>query len=388
VENLMTDAVTGKRTALSDLHLGYGAKMVPFAGWSMPVQYSTGVTAEHLHTRSAVSLFDVSHMGQISVQTKGFDGDENDVATVAEHLERVLPGDIVGMAVGQQKYSMLTTSAGTILDDLMITRRAHDFLLVVNAANTTTDLAHLQRHLGSHFAVTHLVNRGLVALQGPLAATILRRCDALAGQLRFLEGRELVIAGAPCYATRSGYTGEDGFEIGALLDDIGSVASELLTHPEVQLAGLGARDTLRLEAGLCLHGHDISESTTPLEAMLGWSISQVRRPGGARPGGYLGSEVIDRQRADGVSRRRVGFLVDGRVPVREGSVVFSPGGDPCGVVTSGTTTPSMGRPIAMGYVDTASVSTEPGTKLLAEVRGRRIELEICSLPFIPHRYAR
>jgi aminomethyltransferase len=363
------------RTGLAELHLANGAKMVPFAGWEMPVQYREGVTAEHLHTRSFASLFDVSHMGQISIRSS------------AEAIESLLPSDIVGLRPNQQRYSMLLTQQGTILDDVMITRRAHDFFLVVNASNTASDLAHLRSHL-TGCEIEHQIDRGLLALQGPAAAAVLQRLAPASATLRFMEGTELTIAGSTCFATRSGYTGEDGFEISVANCDLERVASALLGEPDVRLAGLGARDTLRLEAGLCLHGHDISTTTTPLEANLGWAIPPVRRPGGARPGGYIGAEVIDRQRAEGVTRRRVGLVVEGRAPVREGAPLSTPSGELVGCVTSGTTTPSLGRPIAMGYVNTAVTSSDAGTALVATVRDRNIDVHIALLPFVPHRYAR
>jgi aminomethyltransferase len=375
------------RTALHAFHVQHGAKLVPFAGWEMPVQYSAGVTAEHLHTRASASLFDVSHMGQISLRPVPTARDLNQLALT---IESVLPGDIAGLRSNQQRYSMLLTEEGTILDDVMITRRNDDFFVVVNASNAAADIAYLTAHLASTGLcdVVVLADRGLLAIQGPSAGDVISRLDPSVASLSFMEAAEITIAGVACFATRSGYTGEDGFEISVPNTDVELVAAAILSNPEVELAGLAARDTLRLEAGLCLHGHDISTETTPLEASLAWAIPPVRRPGGERASGYPGASVIDRQRAEGIPRRRVGLLVDGRAPVREGAPLFSMSGEPLGTVTSGTTTPTLGRPIAMGYVDTSKTSIAAGTQLVADVRGRRIELQICSLPFVPHRYAR
>ncbi len=363
-------------TPLHDLHLELGARMVEFAGYRMPVQYPTGIIAEHRHTRQAAGLFDVSHMGQVLLS-----GPQADRA-----LETLVPMDLVGLAAWQQRYCLFTAADGGILDDLMATRRDDGLLLVVNAACKEADIAHLRRHIGDACAITVLEEQALLALQGPAAAAVLAALAPGVDDLRFMQGGRFEILGHPCFVTRSGYTGEDGFEISLPAEAAEAVARALLASDSVLPIGLGARDSLRLEAGLCLYGHDIDTGTTPVEAGLTWSMQKVRRPGGARAGGFPGAEVIHNQLERGAARRRVGIRPAGRAPVREGAELFAADGAAVGIVTSGGFGPSVGAPVAMGYVDTA-VAT-PGTALAARVRGRDIAVAVAAMPFVAHSYAR
>ena len=363
-------------TPLHALHLDLGARLVPFAGYAMPVQYPAGLTAEHRHCRSAAALFDVSHMGQIRLV--GPDA--------AAALETLVPQDVQGLAVGQQRYAFFTDTAGGLLDDLMITRREDDLLLVVNAGCKDADLRHLQTHLGHRCQVIALPEQALIALQGPQAVTALARLNAGVAALTFMTGGHFALAGTECFVTRSGYTGEDGFEISVPARHATALTHLLLAQTEVTPAGLGARDTLRLEAGLCLYGHDIDTTTSPIEAGLAWAIQKVRRAGGARAGGYLGAAHLDAQLAQGPSSKRVGLIGRERVPVREGAELFDAQGHRVGRVTSGTVSPGVGQPIAMAYV--AANHAAPGAELLAEVRGKRVPMQVTPLPFVPHRYFR
>lgn len=367
------------RTPLHDLHLELGAKMVPFAGYAMPVQYPTGILAEHRQCREAAALFDVSHMGQIALSAA-------DPAEAARALESLVPIDVLGLAVGRQRYGFFTNTAGGLLDDLMVTRRERDLLLVVNAAGKDADLQHLRTHLGHRCSVQPLADRALLALQGPQAGAALARLNPGIAALRFMEGGEFELAGAPCFLTRSGYTGEDGFEISVPAERAEALARALLAQPEVAPAGLGARDTLRLEAGLCLYGHDITATTTPVEAGLGWAIPKVRRAGGARAGGYPGADAIDGQFATGTSHRRVGLVGLERVPVREGCELVDAHGHHLGRVTSGTLGPTVGQPIAMAYL--AANHAIVGHEVHAVVRGQRQPMRVGPMPFAPHRYLR
>ena len=366
------------QTPLHALHSELGARMVPFAGYEMPVSYPTGILAEHRHAREGAVLFDVSHMGQLRLT-----GDAADAA-----LETLVPVDIVGLPVGRQRYALFTNDAGGILDDLMVTRRDDHLFLVVNAANKAADIAHLQARIGARCGIEPMPDHALLALQGPQAAAVLGRLAPGLPGLVFMSGAALEIAGVPCFATRSGYTGEDGFEISVAAADAEWLARALLGDPAVAPAGLGARDTLRLEAGLCLHGHDIDATTTPVEAALSWAIQKVRRPGGARAGGYPGAAVIEAQLRDGPPRRRVGLIGSGRVPVREGALVIDDGdeaGAARGAVTSGTLSPMLGQPIAMAYL---TGDPPVGTALQAQVRGAGQPMRVAPLPFVPHRYFR
>ncbi|MEZ5621375.1 MAG: glycine cleavage system aminomethyltransferase GcvT [Burkholderiaceae bacterium] len=364
------------QTPLHDLHLKLGARMVPFAGYAMPVQYPAGILAEHRQCRSAAALFDVSHMGQVELVG----------ADAAAALETLVPADIVDLAPGRQRYALFTNDAGGILDDLMVTRAEDRLLLVVNAACKDADLRHLVTHLGHRCAVVPRPERALLALQGPQAATALARLNGGVAGLVFMTGGAFELAGAACFVTRSGYTGEDGFEISVPAAQAAALAEALLALPEVAPAGLGARDTLRLEAGLCLYGHDIDTATSPVEAGLAWSIQKVRRAGGARAGGYPGASVVDSHLAGAAPSRRVGLVGLERTPVREGAPLLDAGGHRIGKVTSGTLAPSVDKPIAMGYVPAHLAA--PGTELRAEVRGRQLPMRVVTMPFQPHRYHR
>jgi aminomethyltransferase len=363
---------TSKRTPLHDLHLEAGAKMVPFAGYEMPVQYQAGILAEHRQTRTSAGLFDVSHMGQMLIR-----GDDPAAA-----LERLVPGDIGALDAGAMRYTQFTNDAGGILDDLMVTNRGSDLFLVVNAARKEADLAHLEAGLAGLAEVEPLPERALLALQGPKAAAVLARQAPAAAALVFMHAASMTVGGIDCLVSRSGYSGEDGFEISVAAARAEDLARLLLAQEEVQPIGLGARDSLRLEAGLCLYGHDIDETTTPVEASLAWSISKRRR----REGGFPGAEVIQRQLRDGPPRKRVGIRPDGRQPVREGAEVVDADGNGIGVVTSGGFGPTIGGPVAMGYVEAAQASIDRAVGLV--VRGKTLPGRIAELPFVPQRYWR
>jgi len=369
------------QTPLHALHLRLGARMVPFAGYSMPVQYRAGVIAEHRHCRRAAALFDVSHMGQLRLV--GTDA--------AAALETLVPVDVVDLGAGRQRYAFFTNASGGLLDDLMITRPQPgsafgDLFVVVNAACKDADVRHLVTNIGHRCSVVTMPERALLALQGPQAAVALARLNAAVAQLVFMSGAEFDLAGAPCFVTRSGYTGEDGFEISVPVADAAALAEALLAQPEVEPAGLGARDTLRLEAGLCLYGHDIDERTSPVEAGLSWAIQKVRRPGGARAGGYPGAATIEGHLAGGAPCKRVGLVGLERVPVREGTPIVDAHGRKLGQVTSGTLAPSVDRPIAMAYLPVDHA--QPQHEVYAEVRGKRLPMRVTPMPFNPHRYFR
>ena len=363
-------------TPLHALHIELGARMVPFGGYDMPVQYPKGILAEHRHTRVAAGLFDVSHMGQVLLK-----GDAADAA-----LESLVPVDIVDLGLFKQRYALFTNEAGGILDDLMVTRREHDLFLVVNAACKHQDIAHLQQHIGSRCTVEPLPEQALLALQGPQAVTALARLNPGVQRLVFMTGGHFALDGIDCFVTRSGYTGEDGFEISVPGNQAERLARALLAQPEVQPIGLGARDTLRLEAGLCLYGHDIDTTTTPVEGALTWAIQKVRRAGGARAGGYPGASVIDTQLAQGASRKRVGLIGSERVPVREGAQLVDASGAVIGQVTSGSLGPSVNQPVALAYVGTAHAAL--GTAVFALVRDKKVPLTVAPLPFVPNGYFR
>lgn len=365
-----------KRTPLYDLHVALGAKMVPFAGYEMPVNYPDGILAEHRQCRSAAALFDVSHMGQLRLA-----GDD-----AARALETLVPVDVIDLGVHKQRYALFTNAQGGILDDLMVTRREHDLMLVVNAACKDADTRHLITHLATRCNVIPMPERALLALQGPKAATALARLNPDAARLVFMTGAELPLCGAACFVTRSGYTGEDGFEISVPAEDAVTLAKALLHEPEVKPVGLGARDTLRLEAGLCLYGHDIDDQTTPVEAGLTWAIQKVRRPGGARAGHYPGAATIEAQLATGPAIKRVGLVGLERMPVREGATIFDARGHKLGHVTSGTIGPTVDQPIAMAYL--AANHAQPHNEVYAEVRGKRYPMRVSAMPFAPHRYHR
>jgi len=368
---------------LHALHVARGGKMVPFAGYEMPVQYAAGVLREHQHTRSAAGLFDVSHMGQFALRPKS--GKLEDAALA---LERLVPQDIVAVAPGRQRYAQFTNEDGGLLDDLMVANFGDHLFLVVNAACKAEDEAHLRAHLADTCVIDSLADRGLIALQGPKAESVLAKLCADVTAMRFMDSGPRKVAGLDCFVSRSGYTGEDGFEISVPAAQAETLVAVLLDNPDVLPIGLGARDSLRLEAGLCLYGHDIDTTTTPVEGALEWSVQKSRRTGGARPGGFPGAEKILSQFEKGASRRRVGLRPEGRAPVREGALLFSDAAssEPIGKVTSGGFGPSLNAPVAMGYLPT-SLSTN-GAQVFAEVRGQRLPLQVASMPFVPNTYKR
>lgn len=382
LEQSTPDSAALKRTPLHALHLRCGARMVPFADYEMPVQYPTGLLKEHLHTRQGAGLFDVSHMGQIALRARS-----GDVAEVGRALEALIPIDLLGLPDGRQRYGFLTNEAGGIRDDLMAARVGERLILVVNAANKAADEAHLRAHLPSDIWITAIPN-ALLALQGPRAHETLARLTADVDGTRFMDARPAMILGAPCLITRSGYAGEDGFEISVPEDRAEEIAEALLADAGVLPAGLGARDSLRLEAGLCLHGADIDAGTTPVEAGLTWAIQAARRAGGARAGGFPGAHRILDEIAHGAARRRVGLRPEGRAPVRAGASLFASEAEPepVGAVTSGGFGPSLQAPVAMGYLP--SPLAEPGTRVFAELRGQRLPLVVASLPFVPAGFKR
>lgn len=378
----MTSDEALKHTPLHALHMELRARMVPFAGYDMPVQYPPGVLKEHLHTRAGAGLFDVSHMGQIVMRAKS-----GDVRDAARALERLVPVDILDLAPGRLRYAFFTNAHGGILDDLMVANCGDHLLLVVNAACKATDEAHLRGQLGKECEVERL-DRALIALQGPKAETALAILAPECTSMRFMDVRTLTLMGAECMVSRSGYTGEDGYEISTPADIAREIAEELLANADVAPIGLGARDSLRLEAGLCLYGSDIDDKTTPVEAGLSWAIQKERRSGGAREGGFPGAEIILGQLEHGTPRHRVGLRPEGRAPVRASAPLYvqADASARIGSVTSGGFGPSLNAPIAMGYL--AAALAVPGTRIFAEVRGNRLPIAVTALPFIVPKYKR
>ncbi len=366
-----------KQTPLYHLHLTHQAKMVPFAGYEMPVQYPLGVKGEHLHTRDKAGLFDVSHMGQLLLKGKG----------ASAMMEKLVPVDIIDLPVGKQRYAVFTNTSGGILDDLMITNYGDHLYIVVNAACKEQDIAHLQKHLIDGVELEVLDHRALIALQGPVAAAVLERFTSETADMVFMDSRRITIDGADCIVSRSGYTGEDGFEISIPEADANRICQMLLDEEEVELIGLGARDSLRLESGLCLYGHDLDASTTPVEGSLLWAISQCRRTGGKRAGGFIGAERILQQIDNkDAEQKRIGLIGSSRAPVREGTELTNAEGEMIGKVTSGTFAPTLGTPIAMGYINKSYASL--GTEVFALVRGKPLSMTISRMPFIQQRYYR
>ncbi len=363
-------------TPLDSLHRELGAKMVPFAGYDMPVQYPTGIIKEHLQTREQAGLFDVSHMGQVLIEGPG----------AAAMLESLVPVDVAGLAVNGQTYALFTNPTGGVLDDLIITRWAEDrFFLVVNAACKEQDIAHLRAHLDGQ-TLTVLEDQALLALQGPAAREVMAQLCPPASELVFMNGVHAELDGAAVFITCSGYTGEDGFEISVPAGAADALARRLLDFDQVAPIGLGARDSLRLEAGLCLYGHELTEDIDPVQAGLLWSISKTRRPDGARPGGFPGAEVIFERMANKPPLRRVGLAVDGKRPVREGQPVVDAQGTVVGEVCSAAFGASYGGPIAMAYIQRDL--GEPGTQLAVDVRGKPLPVTVTRMPFSPQRYFR
>ena len=365
-------------TPLNALHIELGARMVPFAGYSMPVQYPMGLMAEHHHTRAEAGLFDVSHMGQLRLVG----------ADAAAAFESLMPVDVIGLPVGKQRYGLLLTEEGTIIDDLMFVNRGTDIFVIVNGACKVNDIAHIQMRIGSRCQVIPMPERALLALQGPKAVTALSRLVPGVEKLVFMTGASFDWQGADLFITRSGYTGEDGFEISVSNDQVDSFARALLAQAEVKPIGLGARNSLRLEAGLCLYGNDIDTTTTPVEAGLNWAIQKVRRTGGARAGGFPGAHIVLGQ-LDGtqaLQRKRVGLIAQERVPVREHVEIQNTQGHKIGEVSSGLLGPTANVPVAMGYVDAANAAL--GTVVNAMVRGKAVPMTVSAMPFVPNRYYR
>ncbi|WP_417268797.1 glycine cleavage system aminomethyltransferase GcvT [Celeribacter sp.] len=373
---------TLSRTPLYDFHVSQGAKMVPFAGYEMPVQYPLGVMKEHLHTRAQAGLFDVSHMGQVMLTS------DQGVEAIALALEALVPVSITGIAKGRQRYGVFTNEEGGILDDLMVANTGEALFLVVNAACKGADIAHLKTNLPAHITVTEITDRALLALQGPSAETALARLVPAATEMRFMDSHRIDVNGAEWWISRSGYTGEDGFEISLPADLAAEFAATLCEMEEVAPIGLGARDSLRLEAGLCLYGHDIDTTTSPAEGNIAWAIQKVRRTGGARAGGFPGEARILAELDGTPERLRVGLLPQGRAPMREGTPLFASedSADQIGVITSGGFAPSLEKPIAMGYLPTSFATT--GTQVFAELRGKRLPVNVADMPFRPSTYKR
>ncbi|MGO6992239.1 glycine cleavage system aminomethyltransferase GcvT [Rhizobium johnstonii] len=378
----MDDTAALKKTPLHALHLSLGARMVAFAGYDMPVQYPAGVMKEHLHTRTEAGLFDVSHMGQVIVKAKS--GSYEDAALA---LESLVPVDILGLAEGRQRYGFFTDDTGCILDDLMITHLDDHLFIVVNAACKEADVAHLKAHIGDQCDIT-VLDRALIALQGPRAVEVLAELWADVAAMKFMDVRHCRLHDVSCLVSRSGYSGEDGFEISIPSDKAVDVTMRLLEHPDVQAIGLGARDSLRLEAGLCLYGNDIDTTTSPVEAALEWAMQKARRGNGARAGGFPGSGRILSELENGASRRRVGLKPEGKAPVRGHAKLYADaeGKVEIGEVTSGGFGPSVEGPVAMGYVPLSHAAA--GTLVYAEVRGKYLPITVSALPFVTPTYKR
>jgi aminomethyltransferase len=376
-EPIAADTVKLLNTPLHDLHVELGARMVPFAGYSMPVQYPAGLMAEHHHTRQAAGLFDVSHMGQLRLVG----------ADAAAAFESLIPVDVMGLGVGRQRYGLLLNDDGGIIDDLMFFNRGEDIFIIVNGACKAVDIAHIQQKIGTRCQVIPMPEMALMALQGPQAVTAMARLSPGIEKLVFMTGGRFEIAGCDCFITRSGYTGEDGFEISVHEMQVEKLARTLLAQAEVKPVGLGARNSLRLEAGLCLYGNDIDTSTTPVEAALTWAIQKVRRTGGAREGGFPGAaKILAQLQGEGLARKRVGLIALERIPVREHTQLQDASGKVIGEVTSGLLGPTIGKCIAMGYVSAEFASL--GMKVNAIVRGKPVPMEISAMPFVPARYHR
>ncbi|MGX9351160.1 glycine cleavage system aminomethyltransferase GcvT [Shimia sp. W99] len=370
-----------KRTPLYDLHVELGAKMVPFAGYEMPVQYGLGVMKEHLHTRAAAGLFDVSHMGQVILGGASYEA-------IAGAFERMVPMDVLGLGEGRQRYGLFTNGAGGIEDDLMFANRGDHLFVVVNAACKEGDIARMRSVLEPGVTVTEITDRALIALQGPAAETALARLNADVAGMSFMDVATVALNGAECWVSRSGYTGEDGYEISVPAAEAEALSRALLAMDEVEAIGLGARDSLRLEAGLCLYGNDIDAGTSPIEAGLTWAIQKVRRAGGDRAGGFPGASRLFGDLAEGVARKRVGLAPQGRAPMRAGTQLFAEaeGGDAIGEVTSGGFGPTLNGPVAMGYVGSAQAAA--GTEIFGEVRGKRMPVTVAKMPLVPANFKR
>ncbi|PCH93246.1 MAG: glycine cleavage system protein T [Rhodobacteraceae bacterium] len=372
-----------KQTSLYQMHVDLGAKMVPFAGYAMPVQYPLGVMKEHLHCRAQAGLFDVSHMGQVVLRAKS--GVLEDAALA---LEKLLPISVAGLKEDRQRYGFFTNDNGGIEDDLMVANRGDHLFLVVNAACKDADIAHLRAHLSDVCDIEVLQDRALLAIQGPASQAALERLAPAVADMRFMDVITVDILGAECFVSRSGYTGEDGYEISIPSHNAPDLAQALLAMDCVEPIGLGARDSLRLEAGLCLYGNDIDATTTPIEAGLSWGIQKIRRLGGLRAGGFIGADVILKQLDLGASRKRVGLSPEGRAPMRAGTPLFADmdSDQQIGTITSGGFGPSVQAPVSMGYVP--AEHSEIGTQIFAELRGKRLPVKVVGLPFMPANFKR
>ena len=370
-----------RKTPLFDLHRDLGAKLTEFAGYEMPVQYGLGILGEHQHTRAKAGLFDVSHMGQVILRGKSYQ-------ETALALEKLLPMDVLGLEVGRQRYGFLTTNSGGILDDLMFSNRGDHIFIVLNAACKNSDIKHLKSLLEPEILVEEVLNRALIALQGPASETVLGELNPQVKNMKFMDVETLLVSGVECWISRSGYTGEDGFEISIPAADAEPVTRSILSNENVEFIGLGARDSLRLEAGLCLYGHDINQATTPVEASLTWAIQKVRRANGERAGGFIGSKIILKQLDEGTERKRVGFLPQTRAPMREGVEVFETerSKDTIGIITSGGYGPTVGHPVAMGYIDSKYAQNK--NNLFGELRGKRVPVKVSKIPFVPLNFKR
>ena len=370
-----------KKTPLYELHQEFGAKLTEFAGYQMPVQYGLGILGEHQHTRTKAGLFDVSHMGQVILSGRSY-------KEIALAFEKLLPMDVLGLEAGRQRYGFLTTDSGGILDDLMFSNRGDHIFVVLNAACKGSDIMHLKSQLEPDITVQEIEDRALIALQGPASEAVLGELNPQIKKMKFMDVETLPIGGADCWVSRSGYTGEDGFEISIPAEAAESVTREILSNKIVEFIGLGARDSLRLESGLCLYGHDIDEATTPVEASLTWAIQKARRANGSRNGGFIGSEIILNQLDNGTDKKRVGFLPQTRAPMREGVEIFATetSKEVIGKITSGGYGPTVGHPIAMGYIDSKYMRSNDD--LYGELRGKRLPIKVSKMPFVPLNFKR
>ena len=370
-----------RKTPLNALHREFGAKLTEFAGYEMPVQYRLGILGEHQHTRKKAGLFDVSHMGQVILSGQSYE-------ETALALEKVLPMDVLGLEIGRQRYGFLTTDEGGILDDLMFSNRGDHIFVVLNAACKDSDIKYLRSLLEPNISIKEIESRALIALQGPASEAVLGKYHPQIKNMKFMDVETLTIDGAECWISRSGYTGEDGFEISIPAEAAEPITRSILSNQNVEFIGLGARDSLRLEAGLCLYGHDIDQATTPVEASLTWAIQKARRSNGSRASGFIGSEIILKQLAGGTNKKRVGFLPQTRAPMREGVEIFGTetSKDAIGKITSGGYGPTVGYPIAMGYINSEYANSEDD--LFGELRGKRVPVKVSNLPFVPLNFKR
>lgn len=370
-----------RKTPLNGLHREFGAKLTEFAGYEMPVQYRLGILGEHQHTRKKAGLFDVSHMGQVILSGQSYE-------ETALALEKVLPMDVLGLEIGRQRYGFLTTDEGGILDDLMFSNRGDHIFVVLNAACKDSDIKYLRSLLEPNISIKEIESRALIALQGPASEAVLGKYHPQIKNMKFMDVETLTIDGAECWISRSGYTGEDGFEISIPAEAAEPITRSILSNQNVEFIGLGARDSLRLEAGLCLYGHDIDQATTPVEASLTWAIQKARRSNGSRASGFIGSEIILKQLAGGTNKKRVGFLPQTRAPMREGVEIFGTetSKDAIGKITSGGYGPTVGYPIAMGYINSEYANSEDD--LFGELRGKRVPVKVSNLPFVPLNFKR